>query len=142
MGAFSTYFGREHVPQNLGDGTCVQKNLMDPVICYRRDMRQNLRAVNGETIYKPIVHMITKRVPDGTHQETTTDSDGNSSTHTVQDYSDIVVPMQFTNGVFNISQYIRYITLHIVVASFVEILHKTYKCKSCNNSCEKAVHLL
>jgi hypothetical protein len=86
----------------------VQRNLMDPVICYRRDMRQNLRALNGQEVRKPCMHVFTKTVKDGTHQETSTDGEGNTTTKTVQDYSTIKVDIHFTNGTFAVAQFNRH----------------------------------
>jgi len=64
--------------------------------------RRTVRAQVGQQFPLEAHVTISKRVPDGTHTETTssTDSDGNTTTssHEVQDYSTISVPMTFKVG--------------------------------------------
>jgi len=58
----------------------VDRNLRDPVICYRRDTRQCLRALVGQSVHKPVMHTVSKTVEDG--EETSTNSKGETTSTT------------------------------------------------------------
>ena len=71
----------------------------------KRWLRQVLRAFGGSG--EPVRHDYEAdrsfTVPDGTHEETSTDSDGNQTTRTVQDYSTITVRLYFKRGYIRVS---------------------------------------
>ena len=102
------------VPDN-GDATCFLfgndqlRALLDanraPDVVAQRALRADLRALSLSGALLALEHdeWRTYTVPDGTHTETTTDSDGNTTTRTVQDYSDVQVHLFFHRGVIGVA---------------------------------------
>ena len=73
---------------------------MTPAAIAKRELREVFRAfaVCGSLVCHHYEEDRMFTVPDGTHQETSTDSEGNTTTRTVQDYSNINVHLTFNAG--------------------------------------------
>ena len=73
---------------------------MTPAAIAKRELREVFRAfaVCGSLVRHHYEEDRYFKVPDGTHQETSTDSEGNTTTRTVQDFSTILVHLTFNAG--------------------------------------------
>jgi hypothetical protein len=63
-----------------------------------REARSAIRAQIGQRFPLAATATITKRVPDGSHQVQSTDSEGHTTSRTVQDYSNVRVSFSFQVG--------------------------------------------
>ena len=81
------------------------KKQSEPDIAARRERRRKFRALSAEKckVHFQFTREEVDHVPDGTHQETYTDSEGKSHTKTVQDYSDVHIMITYTYGVVDVA---------------------------------------